>query len=70
MHESLRHLDHRPWPLAVAAGGVRIQENCLLNAAGIEPLDPHPVCHFSTGVHVISFPPQIAPEGPETHRCA
>lgn len=51
---------HVPWPLQPAE--VEIEESDLLAAAGLTPLNAPPVCHYSKGVHVISFPPEtIAP---------
>jgi uncharacterized protein YqjF (DUF2071 family) len=44
---------HAPWPLQSAE--VSIEESNMLTAAGIIPLDAEPVCHFSSGVHVVSF---------------
>jgi len=44
---------HGPWPLQRAE--ILVEENDLLTAAGIEPLDPAPVCHFSKGVDVVSY---------------
>ena len=44
---------HAPWPLQRAE--VEIHECSLLAAAGIKPLEGEPVCHFSSGVHVVSY---------------
>lgn len=44
---------HAPWPLQKAE--VLVEENHLLLSAGIIPLPGEPVCHFSSGVHVVSF---------------
>lgn len=44
---------HAPWPLQRAE--VEIERSQLLSAAGITPLAGDPVCHFSTGVHTVSF---------------
>ena len=44
---------HAPWCLQSA--DVRIEENSVLEAAGIKPLRDSPICHYSKGVHVISF---------------
>ncbi len=48
---------HAPWPLQSAE--VEIRSDSLLETAGIQPLLANPVCHFSPGVHVVSFPPEI-----------
>jgi uncharacterized protein len=53
---------HAPWPLQGAE--VEFRSNSILDAAGIEPLLPHPVCHFSPGVHVVSFPPEVVARAP------
>jgi len=47
---------HVPWPLQPAE--VRLEESDLLAAAGVTPLNAPPVCHYSTGVHVLSYPPE------------
>jgi len=57
---------HAPWPLQ--AGEVECASNGVLKAAGFEPLDENPICHFSTGVHVVSFPAEIVVNAPR--RCA
>ena len=44
---------HAPWPLQRAE--VMMEESSILSAAGIDPIRSDPVCHFSTGVHVVSF---------------
>lgn len=44
---------HLPWPLQQV--DVQISSNTLLQAAGIVALTDKPVCHFSTGVHVVSW---------------
>jgi uncharacterized protein YqjF (DUF2071 family) len=44
---------HAPWPLQRAE--VVIGECGLFSAAGIIPSAGEPVCHFSSGVHVVSF---------------
>ncbi len=46
-------VQHPPWPLQRAE--VEIEHSEILQAAGIEPLG-EPVCHFSPGVHVVSYP--------------
>lgn len=43
---------HAPWPLQRAE--VIIEKCSILSSASIMPLSD-PVCHFSTGVHVISY---------------
>lgn len=58
-HSSRRGMErvdvhHAPWPLRRAE--VEIRENTLLDAAGISTDDSAPVYHFSSGVHVISYP--------------
>lgn len=45
---------HAPWPLQRME--VAIEQNDVLSAAGIHPLDAEPLCHFSEGVDVLSFP--------------
>lgn len=50
---------HVPWPLQVAE--VDIEHNGLFSAAGVTPLDVPPVCHFSSGVHVVSFDRETLP---------
>lgn len=47
---------HRPWPMQGAE--VEIDSSTILESAGISPLDPNPRYHFSTGVDVLSFPPE------------
>lgn len=49
---------HAPWPIQAAE--VQFQSNQILDFAGIAPLDEQPRCHFSTGVDVVSFPPEFA----------
>lgn len=44
---------HAPWPLQRAE--LVIEESSMLSAASITPLMEEPVCHFSSGVHVVSF---------------
>lgn len=43
---------HAPWPLQCAE---IVAEGNLLESLGIEVLPGEPVCHFSTGVHVVSY---------------
>ena len=51
---------HAPWPLAEAE--VIISENTLFSAANLTVLDVAPICHFSPGVHVVSYPAEnLAP---------
>lgn len=45
---------HAPWPLQQAE--VVIEECSILSAAGFDLSLDKPVCHFSTGVDVVSFP--------------
>ena len=47
---------HAPWPLQAVE--LEIEECTLLATAGIAPTEPTPVCHFSTGVHVVSYLPE------------
>ena len=47
------NVHHAPWPLQRAE--VEIRTNDVLRAAEIVPVDEAPVCHFSTGVDVVSF---------------
>lgn len=46
---------HKPWPLQKAS--VVVHENALLDAAGLVFEKQEAVCHFSTGVEVVSFSP-------------
>lgn len=45
---------HAPWPLQTATA--RIAACTLPEAFGLPPLPATPVCHFSPGVEVVSFP--------------
>lgn len=45
---------HLPWPLQGAEA--EVLEDSVLAAAGIDPLDRRPRCHFSTGVDVLTYP--------------
>jgi uncharacterized protein YqjF (DUF2071 family) len=46
---------HEPWPLQAAE--IEIHRNEILAASGIELLPGQtPVCHYSSGVHVVSYP--------------
>lgn len=45
---------HAPWPLQPAE--VEIEHSNILESAGFEVLSPHPLCLFSRGVEVISYP--------------
>jgi uncharacterized protein len=49
---------HAPWPLQSAE--VSIEQCSIFSAVGLEPLKTQPICHFSSGVHVVSFPKQTA----------
>lgn len=44
---------HAPWPVQRAE--VSILENSICAAAGINALGAEPVCHFSSGVDVVSY---------------
>lgn len=46
-------IHHAPWPLQAAK--VEVAEENLLAAAGLVPTTRDPLCHFSTGVHVVAF---------------
>ena len=46
-------IHHAPWPIQRAE--VEIETCTMLSAAGIVSAIDKPVCHFSTGVHVVSF---------------
>ena len=47
-------VQHVPWPLQQAVAEI---ETCdLFSAAGFSPIDPTPVCHYSAGVQVVSYP--------------
>lgn len=48
------NVHHVPWPLQKAE--VEMNRCDLLTAAGIKATDMQPVCHFSSGVHVVSYP--------------
>ncbi len=62
---------HVPWPLQPAEAKI---ESCdLFSAAGFTPLDLAPVCHYSAGVQVVSYPKintaesiELSPEVAET----
>ena len=45
---------HAPWPLQKAE--VEIHESSIISNSGILLAGEPPVCHFSTGVQVVSFP--------------
>jgi uncharacterized protein YqjF (DUF2071 family) len=47
---------HAPWPLQRAE--VELSENEILAAAGFATQDERPLCHFSRGVHVVSYAPE------------
>jgi len=57
-HRGLLSVDvhHQPWPLQKAS--VVVHENTLLEAAGLNLQEQEAVCHFSTGVEVVSFSPK------------
>jgi uncharacterized protein YqjF (DUF2071 family) len=44
---------HAPWPLQRAE--VAIEACSIFASAGIAPMKAPIICHFSTGVHVVSF---------------
>lgn len=48
---------HRPWPLQEAQ--IEIEHNELFAAAGLATPTTAPVCHFSTGVDVVAYPPSL-----------
>jgi hypothetical protein len=48
------NVHHRKWPLKRAE--IQIATNDLLDAAGIAPLKEAPRIHYSSGVHVVSYP--------------
>lgn len=48
---------HSKWSLQAA--DFEIEENELFDRAGITPLSSRPICHFSKGVDVVTFTPQI-----------
>jgi uncharacterized protein YqjF (DUF2071 family) len=54
-HSGLARVEvhHAPWPLQRAE--VSMEECSILTSAGIAAIDAEPVCHFSTGVDVVSF---------------
>lgn len=47
---------HKPWPMKQA--NVEVQQNEVLESAGIEPISDECITHASPGVDVISFSPQ------------
>ena len=56
--EIIRAEVHHPaWPLQEAQ--IEIEHNDLFEAAGLTPPKEKPICHFSTGVDVIAYPPQL-----------
>lgn len=52
------NVHHPPWPLQRAH--VEVRRNDLFRAASLEVRDTAPVCHFSTGVAVVSYNPELA----------
>ena len=52
---------HAPWPLQHAE--VELEENGLLEAAGIAVMPEAPLCHYSLGVHVVSYGPEMVTIG-------
>lgn len=48
---------HPPWPLQEAK--IEIEHNDLFGAAGLSAPKHPPVCHFSTGVDVVAYPPHL-----------
>lgn len=50
---------HAPWPLQHAEADVH--ECTLFGAAGLPPPFHPPRCHFSPGVNVLAFPPEVVP---------
>lgn len=60
-------IHHAPWMLRKAE--IEIEDCGILAAANISPMGSSPVCHFSSGVHVVTFqkepansPVDFAPE--------
>jgi uncharacterized protein YqjF (DUF2071 family) len=51
----LRRVDVHHAPLPLQRAEVEIQACEVLKAAGIEASEGGPVCHFSSGVDVVSF---------------
>ncbi|MBL9139785.1 MAG: DUF2071 domain-containing protein [Verrucomicrobiales bacterium] len=47
---------HGPWPIQRAT--VEVRKSDLWKAAGLTLLDPSPRCYYSSGVEVVSFPPE------------
>lgn len=45
---------HAPWPLQPAE--VVVDQCDLFDVAGFTPIDSTPICHYSTGVQVVSYP--------------
>lgn len=58
-HEGIARVEvhHAPWPLQRAE--VAIDECSILSAAGLQPTGEDLTCHFSTGVHVVSFAKEL-----------
>ena len=44
---------HKQWPLQKAE--VNISKNDIIQSTGISVIDDQPICHYSKGVHVISY---------------
>ncbi len=44
---------HEPWPLQDAE--VNISGNNIIEASNLVPLESEPICHYSKGVHVVSY---------------
>lgn len=56
-------VQHAPWPLQPAEAEI---ETCdLFTAAEIVPIDSNVICHYSTGVQVVSYPKEITAESIE-----
>lgn len=47
---------HLPWPIQRAE--VEVFESSILSAAGIDPAEMDPRCHFSAGVDVVTYRPE------------
>lgn len=51
-------IHHAPWNLQKAE--IEIEDCGVLSAANISPIESGPICHFSSGVHVVSYQKELA----------
>ncbi len=54
---SRTEVHHAPWPLQNCE--IEISKSSILEASGFAPSAEAPICHFSSGVHVVSFPSRV-----------